>query len=116
MDTIKTETDTETGATTDTRTSWFATWLQSLGMSQTWANIIATALVSAATAVFALLQTSCGLTHIDSTPTATTLLGVDGSQAIISSTPAGGLSFTWTQVTPEAESVGNVILVDGEAK
>ncbi len=110
------QTMTETTASSDASTSWFATWLQSLGMSQTWANIVATALISAATAVFALLQTSCGLASIDSTATTTTLVGLDGSQAVISSSPSSGFSFTWTQVIPEPESTGEIILVDGDAK
>ncbi len=114
MDTEQTSTDTR--ANTSASASWFATWLQSLGMSQTWANIIATALISAATAVFALLQTSCGLASIDSNSESTTLTGSDGSQAVISASSDGGFSFTWTQVIPVSESTGEVILVDGDAK
>ncbi|MFI3243070.1 MAG: hypothetical protein R3Y56_02310 [Akkermansia sp.] len=93
---------TNTNTNTDTKTTWLKTWLQSLGMSQTWANIIATALVAAATAVFAMTQNSC----------------TTSSTTTISSTPTGGLTVEWQQACPPIPntSTGTVTLVDGNAK
>lgn len=104
---------TENNTESSTSTSWVSTWLQSLGMSQTWANIIATAVISAVTAILAMMQTSCDLASVTSDPTTTTLVGNDGSVAIISATDDDWF-FSWTQASVEVEE--DVILVEEDAK
>lgn len=98
--------------------SWLSTWLVTMGMSQTWANIIATAIISAATAVIALMQTSCDLASVSSNQSCTTLVGNDGSSAVICNDPTSGWSFTWSQAASldaDGES-GELILVEGDAQ
>ncbi len=66
-----------------------------------------------ASIITACFLSSCELASISSTPTTTTLVGKDGSTAII--TPDG---FTWVQnnPTPEAEATGEVILITDDGK
>lgn len=117
---MSTDTENTTESTTTTTTSWLSTWLTTLGMSQTWANIIATAIIAAAGAIYAMTTTSCELASVTSDPTTTTIVGTDGSTAVITATSEDEWSFIWTQAQDTAESEGEeyetatVIEVSGE--
>ncbi len=72
-----------------------------------------------ASIITACFLSSCDLAGITSDPVTTTILGNDGSSAIITALSEDDWSFTWSQASPsvdEAESTGEVILITDDGK